>query len=25
VEITRWFSDPAGEQPVVERPVETGP
>src|SRR5918998_493440 len=25
VEITRWFSDPAGEQPLVERPVETGP
>jgi len=24
VEITRWFSDLAGEQPVVERPVETG-
>jgi malonate-semialdehyde dehydrogenase (acetylating)/methylmalonate-semialdehyde dehydrogenase len=25
VEITRYYSDPAGEQPVVERPVETGP
>jgi len=25
VEIVRYFSDPAGEQPVVERPVEAGP
>jgi hypothetical protein len=25
VEITRYYSDPAGEQPVVERSVETGP
>jgi malonate-semialdehyde dehydrogenase (acetylating)/methylmalonate-semialdehyde dehydrogenase len=24
VEITRWFSDPAGAEPAVERPMESG-